>query len=275
MREARKTSATCAGTITFIAQVRSSRPLEPNLRPAMNTTFSIFGRRSISPRSSKSQAMHSTPQPSSFSRSPGSVKRATPTTRLPGAARLARRASVGPILPPTPRMRISPASRFSSAPSSGEGVVMTSSSWATSAMRSGSFKTRARYRKMRCANINHAVNSAQDRRFLPGKSKPGDSRLGKSKLRHNLLRRLPFAEISSPAILADLDDLHRVGAAGLAYGLADGEHDQVALLHQTGAQQHAFRLVQQFLALASGVGHHQRIGIAEQRAAVARGGARG
>ena len=142
MREARKTSATCAGTITFIAQVRSSRPLEPNLRPAMNTTFSIFGRRSISPRSSKSQAMHSTPQASSFSRSPGSVKRATPTTRLPGAARLARRARVGPILPPTPRTRISPESRFSSAPSSGEGVVMTSSSWATSAMRSGSFTTK-------------------------------------------------------------------------------------------------------------------------------------
>src|ERR1035437_10191442 len=85
MREARNTSGTGAGTMTFIAQVRSSRPLEPNLRPAMNTTLSIRGRRSISPRSSKSQAMHSTPPPSRFSRSPGSGKRATPTTPLPDA----------------------------------------------------------------------------------------------------------------------------------------------------------------------------------------------
>ena len=39
--------------------------------------------------------MHSTPQALSFSRRSGSLKRATPTTRLPGAARLASRARVG------------------------------------------------------------------------------------------------------------------------------------------------------------------------------------
>ena len=44
-----------------------------------------------------------------------SLNRATPTTRLPGAARLASRASEGPILPPTPRMMRSPGSASSSA----------------------------------------------------------------------------------------------------------------------------------------------------------------
>src|SRR5690606_41275852 len=39
---------------------------------------------------------------------PFSLKRATPTTRLLGAARLASRASVGPIFPPTPRIMRSP-----------------------------------------------------------------------------------------------------------------------------------------------------------------------
>ena len=39
MREPAKASATSAGTCAFIAQVRSSAPDEPNLRPAMNTTF--------------------------------------------------------------------------------------------------------------------------------------------------------------------------------------------------------------------------------------------
>ena len=42
------------------------------------------------------------------SRTAGSEKRATPTTRLSGAARLAMRASVGPILPATPSTRMSP-----------------------------------------------------------------------------------------------------------------------------------------------------------------------
>src|SRR3546814_12947488 len=49
MREARKLSATSAGTWPFIAQVRLWLPLATNLRPAMNTTF--FARGSASTRS--------------------------------------------------------------------------------------------------------------------------------------------------------------------------------------------------------------------------------
>src|SRR6185295_8123314 len=81
--------------------------------------------------------MHSIPCAVSPSRKPFSLKRATPTTRLPGAARLASRASVGPILPPTPRMMRSPSSSASWATSSGDGPVMTSSRCATSRKRSG------------------------------------------------------------------------------------------------------------------------------------------
>jgi hypothetical protein len=76
--------------------------------------------------------MHSTPCDSSFSRRPFSEKRATPITRRSGSARLAMRASVGPILPPTPRIRMSPGARARSAASAGDGRVMISSSAATS-----------------------------------------------------------------------------------------------------------------------------------------------
>ena len=43
MREALKTSATIAGTCTFIAQVSGTSPEAPNLRPAMNTTLASLG----------------------------------------------------------------------------------------------------------------------------------------------------------------------------------------------------------------------------------------
>ncbi len=138
MRERANASATSAGTCAFIAQVRSSCPDDPNLRPAMNTTFGAFGSASICLRSSRSAAMHSMPAAVSVSRKPGSLKRATPITRLLGAARLASRASVGPILPPTPRMMRSPASAPNSAVSAADGVVITSSRCATSRKRSGS-----------------------------------------------------------------------------------------------------------------------------------------
>ena len=82
MREAANASATIAGTCAFIAQVRSSAPDEPNLRPAMNTTFGSFGSSSTAARSSRSASTHSMPQAVSFSRKPFSLKRATPTTRL-------------------------------------------------------------------------------------------------------------------------------------------------------------------------------------------------
>ena len=138
MREAANASATSAGTCAFIAQVRSSWSEEPNLRPAMNTTFGDFGSASICRRSSRSAAMHSMPAAVSASRKPGSLKRATPITRFCGAARLASRASVGPILPPTPRIMRSPVSAPNSAVSAGDGVVITSSRCATSRKRSGS-----------------------------------------------------------------------------------------------------------------------------------------
>ena len=110
MREPANASATSAGTCAFIAQVRSSWPEEPNLRPAMKMTFGSFGSASTCLRSSRSASMHSMPCAVSASRRPVSLKRATPTTRLSGAARFASRASVGPILPPTPRMMMSPSS---------------------------------------------------------------------------------------------------------------------------------------------------------------------
>ena len=138
MREPAKASATSAGTCAFIAQVRSSWPEEPNLRPAMNTTLASFGSASTCLRSSRSAAMHSMPKAVRCSRKPGSLKRATPTTRLPGAARLASRASVGPILPPTPRMMRSPGTCSNSAVRAADGSVITSSRCSTSRKRSGS-----------------------------------------------------------------------------------------------------------------------------------------
>ena len=78
------------------------------MRPAMKTTLAGFGSASICLRSRKSASMHSTFHAVSFSRNPISVNRATPIIRLSGAARLANRASVGPIFPPTPRMMRSP-----------------------------------------------------------------------------------------------------------------------------------------------------------------------
>ena len=54
-------------------------------------------------------------------------------TRFAGAARFAMRASVGPILPPTPRMIRSPSARARSASSSRVGRVMNSSRSSTPA----------------------------------------------------------------------------------------------------------------------------------------------
>ena len=63
----RNASATCAGTSTFIAQVSAGSPLAPNFRPAMKTTFGTSGSARPAARSSRSQAMVSTPCASSFS----------------------------------------------------------------------------------------------------------------------------------------------------------------------------------------------------------------
>src|SRR5687767_4775748 len=133
MRESRNVSATMNGTPTFIAQVNDGSPTAPNLCPAMNTTFLERGSRSSAVRSSRSHEMHSISQDSNFVRRFGSLNLATPTTRFRGAARLAMRASVGPILPPTPSTMMSPSARARSDSSSLVGRVMNSSSSATSA----------------------------------------------------------------------------------------------------------------------------------------------
>ena len=73
----------------------------------------------------------------SRSRTERSLKRATPTTRRDGDARLARRASVGPILPATPRMRRSPSTVARSSTRARVGRVRKSSSASTDAKRSG------------------------------------------------------------------------------------------------------------------------------------------
>ena len=114
MREPANASATRAGTCAFIAQVRSSWPEEPKLRPAMNTTLAEFRHR-LDLLAVEEVGLDAFDTGSrEFSRRPFSLKRATPTTRLPGAARLASCASDGPIFPPTPRTMRSPG-RFSSA----------------------------------------------------------------------------------------------------------------------------------------------------------------
>ena len=61
MRLLLKRRATRAGTCVFMAQVNDSRPVEPNLRPAMKTTFEASGSCSISRSFSKSQRSVSTP----------------------------------------------------------------------------------------------------------------------------------------------------------------------------------------------------------------------
>src|SRR5689334_23573554 len=76
-------------------------------------------------------------------------------------------------------------------------------------------------------------------------------------------------------VLPDLDDLHGVRAAGLADRLADGEDDDIALLHYLALHQHLLRLAQQLLAVVADILDHQRRDVAEQRAAVARRRLRG
>src|SRR6267378_1015357 len=76
-------------------------------------------------------------------------------------------------------------------------------------------------------------------------------------------------------LLPDADDLHRVGSTSLADRLADGEHDEVPLLHHAVPHQDVFGLLQKLLAVVADVLHHQGIRIAEQRATITRHGLRG
>src|SRR2546423_1005689 len=74
------------------------------------------------------------------------------------------------------------------------------------------------------------------------------------------------------ALLADLHDLHRVGSARLADGLADREDDEIAGLDDAVGDEHRFGLGEKLVAIVADVLHHQRVGVAEERAAIAREG---
>src|SRR3990172_9263904 len=63
-------------------------------------------------------------------------------------------------------------------------------------------------------------------------------------------KRLILPRPGRPALLADLYDLHGVGAADLADRFADGQHDEVAFHYQAVLHHHFFRLEQQLLAVA-------------------------
>src|SRR6266851_1338231 len=80
---------------------------------------------------------------------------------------------------------------------------------------------------------------------------------------------------SSLPMLSDANDLHRVGSASLADRLADGEYDEVPLLHHAVPHQDVFGLLQQLFTVVADVLHHQGIGVAKQRATITRHGLRG
>src|SRR3979490_644956 len=83
-----------------------------------------------------------------------------------------------------------------------------------------------------------------------------------------------YPKLSLP-VFPDANDLHRVGSASLADRLADGEHDEVPLLHPPVPPPNVFRLLQQLSAIVASVLHHQGISVAKQRATIARHGLRG
>src|ERR1051326_4728944 len=155
--EPRKCSATKAGTCTFIAQVSAGLSCAPNLRPAMKMTLRSCGSFCTAARSSRSQAMVSTPCACSVSHSPASLKRATPMTRLSGAALRASRARVGPILPPTPSTMMSPSSAARSAPSARLGRVRNSSSSSGPSNRGGNGASSSQGVMMRAANATYSA----------------------------------------------------------------------------------------------------------------------
>src|SRR5882757_9828209 len=137
IREPAKACATSAGTCEFIAQVSDRSPSAPNLRPAMKTMFGVFGSALTAVSSRRSQLMVSTPRACSHSFVPASLKRATPMILRFGSAALARPASVGPILPETPRIMMSPSIVLRSSISAWLGRHSSSSRAARSEIVSG------------------------------------------------------------------------------------------------------------------------------------------
>ena len=113
----------------FIAQVIAGASAVPNFWPAMKITFGASGRRATASGSSRSQRIVSTPASFSARSAAADDQRETAITRRESLrARAAMRASVGPILPPAPRMMMSPGHDSSAAVVSGRGVERRSSS---------------------------------------------------------------------------------------------------------------------------------------------------
>ena len=126
-----------------MAQVSGSLPVDPNFLPAMKITDGASGSRASADSSSRSQRIVSTPQASSACCWCGEEKRETPMTRCdrPAAsmARLAIRASVGPILPATPSTSTSPFARRIASIAASDGSLSSSSRCATSRIDDGHF----------------------------------------------------------------------------------------------------------------------------------------
>ena len=139
MREALNTSATMAGTCTFIAQVSGTLPVAPNLRPGHEHDVGGLGQ--LFERAAIQQVGRDRldARASSASRTPGSLKRATPITRL------RRRRALGQARQRRPHLAAD-AQHEDVAGRPGEigdqrsdGVVMKSSTASTLSKRSGSF----------------------------------------------------------------------------------------------------------------------------------------
>src|ERR1039458_5404914 len=127
--------------IVFVAQVSDGFWLVPNFTPARTRRPPASGKRAISSRLNRSQAIVSTPRLSSHCREAELLKRLTAMTwsLCPAAAvaRHASAASVGPILPPAPRISSGLRTCRMKLTNSGRGRVRRSSSCASFSMSCG------------------------------------------------------------------------------------------------------------------------------------------
>src|SRR3954466_7591395 len=94
--------------------------------------------------------------------------------------------------------------------------------------------------------FSHGIDSTSTKREASGGRFAWDAALGV----------IPLMNASSIDLLRlqvfpDLHDLHGVRAAGLADRLADGEDDEVALLHHVILHQHLLGFAQQLLAVVA------------------------
>jgi hypothetical protein len=112
MRDPRKRSATSAGTTALVTQVVDGRERVPNFWPARKMTLGVSGSDASEAQSVRSARTTSIPDSASCSASGPLPKRETASTLRGGPASSAAlrtmRATVGPILPPAPRIATSP-----------------------------------------------------------------------------------------------------------------------------------------------------------------------